>query len=143
MKSIVSVILERFGSQTFLRSLILILLAEAITILVAWRLLDINVDRWLAQKTAQAVNIAEQAATSNDWSQIDQIQTSASSAVLKRSLPLFNKFNHILTELDHQHFKAKEGAVYIAIIKSGEEYDLGDSADSPGMIQELEPTDMS
>jgi hypothetical protein len=124
MKSIVQATLERSRSQTFLRSFALILIAEAITILVAWRLLDINANHWIQQKTQQTVSIAQQVAASSDWSQIDQIRMGKPSA-------LFKKYQDRLSDLDNRYFPRKEGSVYIAGVKNGEEYDIGASSVTP------------
>jgi DNA-binding CsgD family transcriptional regulator len=107
----------RTTSRAFLRSFILILIAEAVTILVAWLLLDVNATRWIQQKGAEAARLSQLAASSSDWSRIEQIKKDQDS-------PLFERYQQRLDHLTQQYFSRKEGSFYIAVIKNGEEYDV-------------------
>lgn len=46
-------LVERSSSQTFRRSFAVILIAEAVTIGVAWLLLGFGISRWLSTRSAQ------------------------------------------------------------------------------------------
>lgn len=59
MSSFLSTVAHRSSSPIFLRSFVMILVVEAVTILTAWFLLDSNVSKWTASKAAQAVRISQ------------------------------------------------------------------------------------
>ena len=104
-------------SRAFRRAFALILVAEAVTILVAWLLLDYNATKWIQQKGAQAARLSQMAAASSNWSHIGQIRKDEDS-------PLFKRYQQRLNHLTNQSFSRKEGSFYIAIVKDGEEYDV-------------------
>lgn len=108
---------QRLTSRTFRRSLLLILIAEAVTILVAWRLLDVNATAWIQQKAAAAARLSQSAASSSDWSRIDQIESGKDS-------PLFDSYSKRLSDLNQRYFPRKEGSFFIAVVKHDEEYDV-------------------
>jgi DNA-binding CsgD family transcriptional regulator len=116
-------IVQRTASRTFRKSFGLILLAEAITILVAWRLLDFNIDRWLQTKTASVVRFSQKAAAAADWSQIDKIRKDDAAA--------FDRYSDELSKLSSQYFVHDEGSIYLAFLKSGEEYDTYYGSEPP------------
>jgi len=109
--------------QTFRRSFIIILIAEAITILTAWQLLDHNVKGWLNARSAQAVKISQQAAAAVDWSQIDKVSTGRASA-------LAASYEDRLSSASDRYFKGYEGSVYLAFLEGSEEYDLYPGTDT-------------
>jgi hypothetical protein len=76
---------RRSKSGTFLRVFLLIIIAEAIAIFIAWRMLDVNANRWIQQKTSAAEGLSQQAAMSTDWSHIDEIQSGKKSQLFHKS----------------------------------------------------------
>lgn len=80
-------------------------------------MLDVNATRWIQQKGAQAARLSQIAASSYDWSHIEQIKKDEDS-------PLFERYQQRLGDLSHLYFSRNEGAFYIAVVKNGEEYDI-------------------
>ena len=111
------VIAQRSGSPTFRRFFGLILVAEAITIFVAWLLLDANISGWIHEKSAQAVRISQQAASNEDWTLVDTIPKGKDSL-------LFEKYRKTLKRISEQQFPHNEGGVYLAVVERGEAYIL-------------------
>jgi DNA-binding NarL/FixJ family response regulator len=124
MDSIFGIIARRSGSPTFRRSFALILLAEAITILVAWLLLDANISGWIHDKTTQAIRISQLAASSRDWSLANSIPRDKKSPVLDR-------YRDSLKQLSKQQFPTNEGGVYLAVVDGGETYVLDPDDSNP------------
>lgn len=130
MRTMIWNVLKRSRSRTFLTSLGLILAAETLTIIFAWRLLDLNVNRWIDEKTAQAMQISKQSALSNDWSRIDKIP-------IEEHSPPFEQYRQKVIALSQQYFHSKVGSVYIAVVERGEEYDI-DTSD-PDLVDSGKP----
>lgn len=114
----------RSSSPAFRRSFAVILLAEAITILVAWFLLDSNVSRWTHEKALQAVRISQKVASSDDWSLIGLVPR-------KRDSTLFEKYRGELTRLSKQFSPQGEGSVYLVLVDRGEDYVITPSDQYP------------
>jgi len=108
-------LVERSSSQTFRRSFAVILVAEAVTIGVAWLLLGFGISRWLSTRSAQVVTISQQAAAASDWSLVDKVPKDRDSA-------LFQSYAKQLKALSNKYFPRDEGDVYLAIVERGEEY---------------------
>lgn len=115
MKDFLKNIALRSSSPTFLRSFVLILIVEGVTILTAWFLLDSNVSKWTSDKAAQAVRISQQSAGSADWSLADTVPSD-------RDTPLFYKYERELTALSKQYFPQNEGDVSIVVVRHGAFY---------------------
>ena len=115
MGSFFRAIAMRSSSPTFRRSLALILVAEVITIFVAWFLLDSNVSRWTHDKAMQAVRISQKVASSADWSLISTVPR-------KRDSALFEKYRSALKKLSRRYFPQNEGSVYLVVVENGEDY---------------------
>ena len=115
---------RRSTSRRFLQSFAVIVIAEAITIVVAWRLLDYNATRWIEQKTVEAVELSKQAAASGDWSRLDQIRTGKDS-------PLFQAYQDRLTSLTQRYFSKNGGSIYIVAVKNGEEFQVASNDSIP------------
>ena len=137
MSSFFSTIAHRSSSPIFLRSFVLILVVEAVTILTAWFLLDSNVSKWTASKAAQAVRISQEVAKSEDWSLAPTVPQSKPSA-------LFDKYRNLLSKYSHQYFPQNEGDVYISVVRNGNAYiiDPGDqwALDENGKANQWELT---
>jgi DNA-binding CsgD family transcriptional regulator len=117
-------VVQRSTSGTFRRSFALILIAEAVTILVAWFLLGINVNRWIHGKTVQAIQISQQAASGADWSLVHKVPKDQDSA-------LGDLYQSRLYKISHRHFLRNEGSVYLAYIERGEEYAITPAGQPP------------
>jgi DNA-binding CsgD family transcriptional regulator len=112
-----------FGSATFRKTFILVLIAEAITICGARLLLGVNIDRWIHDKAMQAVRISQSAASSTDWMTADKIPIDRDSALFQQYL---KKVNY----LSNQQFKgAQDGEVFLVVIHRGKAYEI--NADEP------------
>ena len=112
------------GIPTFLRLFGLILIAEAITISVAWLLLDFNASRWIQKKAEAALHFSQVTAASGDWSQIDKIRSDQVSAT-------FENYKSRLEKLSDHYFPRKEGMVYITVVKNGRELEIAPNDDNP------------
>jgi len=117
MGSVLQTVARRSTSRTFLRSFGLILAAEAVTILVAWFLLGANVKQWVKTRTGTAVQISQQVAASADWSKIDEIPKD-------QKTPLSELYRKRVKEATQRYFHQTEGAVYLATVERGEEYNI-------------------
>ena len=117
---------QRSSSRTFRTSFGLILLAEIVTIFVAWLLLGRNVDQWIHEKTILAMRTSQRAAASADWSLIDKIPKD------DRDSSLFESYSKKLDNLSGRQFRRKEGSIYLAVVERGEAYEI-DPGDSPPM----------
>lgn len=108
---------RRWASGTFLRAFAVIVIAELLTMLLAWWLLNMNANRWIQQRVSDAVRVSKAAANANDWSQLDQIQASKDSA-------LFRKYQNRLIDLNAKYFPHLAGSVFLVKIDNGEEYQV-------------------
>ena len=124
MGAIFRTIAARSDSPTFRRSFAVIIIAEAITIFVAWFLLDSNISRWTSDKAMQAVRISQKVESSEDWSLIGTVPK-------KRDSALFDKYRSALTRLSQQYFPQNEGSVYIVVVERGEDYVITPSDQYP------------
>lgn len=111
MRSMIRALVARSSSRTFLRFLVLILAAEAVTIGVAWFMLDINTSAWIREQTARLVPISQQAASSADWSRLGEILDDKNSS-------LRESYSRQLTKLSRPFF-GNEGAVYVVVVDHG------------------------
>ena len=118
MNSVLQSILRRFATPTFQTSFVLILVAEAVTISLAWGLLNANVSKWINDKTTQAERIGEAAAASRDWSLIGSVPKDKGSQ-------LFASYRKSLEKISRHYFPSDEGDVFLAVIDHGEEYIIG------------------
>ncbi|HEV3157079.1 MAG TPA: LuxR C-terminal-related transcriptional regulator [Candidatus Baltobacteraceae bacterium] len=96
------------------------MVAEAVTIFVAWFLLDSNISRWTYDKAMQAVQISQTVAATEDWSLIGTVPR-------KRDSALFRKYRRDLTELSHHYFPQNDGSVYLVVVDRGEDYVISPS----------------
>ena len=108
---------RRWASGTFLRAFAVIVLAELLTMLVAWWLLDINANRWIQQRVLETVRLSKSAAAAADWSKLDQIKAQEDS-------PLFEKYEDQLSKLNQKYFPRLAGSIFLVKIKDGEEYQV-------------------
>lgn len=111
-------------SQIFWKAFLIILIAEGITILVAWLSLDHNTKSWLHAKAAQTIQISRWAASTADWSRIDKVPKDKESA-------LGDTYQNRLGDLSDKRFSHKEGSVYVAFLDHGEEYDMYSGSEIP------------
>ena len=74
-------LVQRSTSRSFLNFFAIILIAQLLTIFVASRLLDVNTNRWIQGKAVHAMQIAQKAASSYDWSLIDKIPVDRDTAL--------------------------------------------------------------
>ena len=111
-------------SQIFWRALLIILIAEAVTIFVAWTLLDANIKGWLHVKSDQAIQISRLAASATDWSRIDNVPEDRESA-------LGATYQNRLSALSDKRFSNKGGSLYLAFLDHGEEYDMYSGTEIP------------
>jgi len=116
--------IHNFRSKAFRTSLVLILAAEAVLIACALLTLNTGIDRWIKQRTAQAMSISQAAASSADWSQVGTIATNGTS-------PLFKRYDKLVSVVSKRYFKNYEGEVFVAWIKRGEEFDVEPDQDKP------------
>lgn len=115
--AMVESILRRAGSVTFRRAFVVILIAEAITVFVAWLLVDYNIKLWLHAKAAMAVQVSQRTAALGDWSQIGSIPDD-------RQSPVGSAYEHKLDKLSQQYFLHDEGSVYLVRVEDGEAYEI-------------------
>lgn len=108
---------RRVRSPAFLRSFAVLLVAEAITMLTAWLMLDVNTNRWIDNKTARAARLSEQIASSADWSLIAVIPNGRDSA-------LAAAYGRRLDKLRRQYFTHNEGSVYLVRVEKGGAYEI-------------------
>jgi DNA-binding CsgD family transcriptional regulator len=113
----VRTIIQRSRGRTFWRSLVLMLVGEAVTILVMLLLLGVSTNRWAHARTEQAMRIAQAVASSTGWSLINRIPTGRDSTLGESYLTKINK-------ISGKYFLRDEGAVYLAVVDRGEEYDI-------------------
>jgi DNA-binding CsgD family transcriptional regulator len=111
-------------SKTFQRSFLIILIAELVTITIAWFLLDLNIKRWFHAKAVELTHISQRAASAGDWTQIDKIPKDQDSK-------LGDTYQDRLLKLSSQSFNGKEGSVFLALVEGGEEYDIYSGNDIP------------
>ena len=116
--------IQNFQSKAFRTSLVLIFAAEAVLIGSALLTLNTGIDRWIQQKTAQAMSISQEAVSSSDWSQVDRIAMGHAS-------PLFKRYEKVISVVSKRYFKNYEGEVFVAWIKGGKEYDVEPNSDEP------------
>jgi DNA-binding CsgD family transcriptional regulator len=109
--------LHQSTSKSFLRFFAIVLIAEVITIFVAWLLLDMNTKKWVQDKAEQAMRISQQAASSADWSLVGKIPNDRDTA-------LGTAYGKRLSALDDRYFPHLEGGVYLVTLQNGEEFDL-------------------
>ena len=100
----------------FARFLAVILVAEAITLLVAWFSVGAGVNRWIENQAARLVQISRQAAHA-DWSLIDRVPAGKDSDI-------FDRYADRLESLSSRSFPRKEGTVYLVVIRNSEELDI-------------------
>jgi DNA-binding CsgD family transcriptional regulator len=112
-------LVQRSTSRSFLKFFAIILIAQLLTIFVASRLLDFNTNRWIQGKAARAMQIAQKAASGYDWSLIDKIP-------VDRDTALGARYGKRLSALNNRYFPRMEGGVYLVTLNSGEEFDLSD-----------------
>lgn len=110
-------LVQRSTSRSFLNFFAIILIAQLLTIFVASRLLDVNTNRWIQGKAVHAMQIAQKAASSYDWSLIDKIP-------VDRDTALGARYGKRLSALNDRYFPRVEGGVYLVRLKGGEEFDL-------------------
>lgn len=115
---------RRMTSRAFWKFFGIMLIAELITMGVAWLLLGANTQRWINEKAIRALHIAQEVASSRDWSLIDRVP-------IDRDTDLGTTYGKLLNALDDRYFSHLEGGIYLVTIKNGEEYDL--SADDTSM----------
>lgn len=108
-------IVQRSASRTFLRSFGLILAAEAVTIAVAWFMLGINTTAWIDDQTARLVPISQQAASSFDWSRLDEILADKNAA-------LRETYSRQLAKLSRPF--GMESEVYAVVTGHGHSYEI-------------------
>lgn len=108
---------QRSTNRTFLRSFVVILIAQAITILVAWWSLDFNIRAWLNTRTTLLTRISQQAASAADWTQTNKIPKDRDSR-------LGDEYQDRLDKLSNRYFVGKEGSVFLTLVERGEEYDI-------------------
>jgi DNA-binding CsgD family transcriptional regulator len=108
--------LQPFTRETFRTSFRIIVIAEAITILVAALFLQVGVNLWIHAKVAQAIPISQQVASSANWDLVDNIPKDQDSALGDRYQDKLGKFTD-------QYFHHDEGATYLVVVQRGEEYD--------------------
>ena len=121
-------IVQRSRSLTFRSSLMLILLAEAVTIFVAWLLLGYNIKQWLSSKASQTAQISEQVASSADWGRFYQVAENKDSA-------LFEHYTKQLGEITKREFPHKSGSVYLVRVDRGKAWEI-DPDDTPPMTDQ-------
>jgi len=106
-----------------------------LVIVIASRLLGFNTDRWIHDKTAQAMRISLAAAASTDWSLVDRVQKEGKGS------SLFRRYHKDVVDLSQRYFRAKEGSVFVALVIRGEEYDIDNGEpdlDDIGKADDLE-----
>lgn len=108
---------QRSTNRTFLRSFLVILIAQALTILIAWWSLDFNIRAWLNTRTTSLTRISQQAASVANWTQIDKIPKDRDSR-------LGDEYQDRLDKLSNRYFVGKEGSVFLTFVERGEEYDI-------------------
>ena len=118
--------IHNLQSKAFRTSLVLILAAEAVLVGSALLTLNTGIDRWIQQKTSQAMAISQAATSSADWSRVGTLATN-------RTSPLFNRYEKLISVVSKHYFKNYEGEVFVAWLKRDEEWDV-----EPG---EAKPTD--
>lgn len=104
-------------SQTFRSSFFVILVAELVTISMAWFLLDVNIKGWFHAKSIQLVQISQHAASVGDWSQVDKIPKD-------RDSQLGDNYQDRLFKLSSQSFTGKEGSLFLAFVEGREQYEI-------------------
>jgi DNA-binding CsgD family transcriptional regulator len=110
------------------------LAAEAVTIAVAWFMLGTNTTAWINEQTARLVPISQQAASSSDWSRLDQILSDKNTA-------LRENYSRQLTKLTRPTF-GMEGEVYIVVTDHGHSYEIYGSDPSPTDVGETPPWEL-
>ena len=115
---------QRSTNRAFLRSFLVILVAQAITIFIAWWSLDYNVKAWLNMRTTSLTRISQQASAVGDWTQIDKIPRD-------RDSQLGDAYQDRLYKLSNRYFVGKEGSIFLTFVERGEEYDIYSGTDIP------------
>jgi hypothetical protein len=134
MRSIIQDIFRRSSSRTFLRSFGLILAAEAVTIAVAWFILGANTTAWINEQTAHLVPISQKAASSSDWSRLDEILGDKNTA-------LRETYSRQLSKLSRPIF-GMEGELYIVVVDRGHSYEIYGSDPSPTDVGQTPPWEL-
>jgi DNA-binding CsgD family transcriptional regulator len=106
----------------------LILLAEAVTIFVAWLLLGYNIRQWIDGKASQTAQISEQVASSTDWGRFYQVPENKDSA-------LFEHYTKQLGQITKHDFPHKSGSVYLVRVDRGKAWEI-DPDDTPPMTDQ-------
>jgi DNA-binding CsgD family transcriptional regulator/sensor histidine kinase regulating citrate/malate metabolism len=118
MKSMIQNILDLSRSQTFRTSLLLILVAEAVTIVLGWALINSNITKTVRDEASQLVQLSQMAADSGDWSAIGTVPKE------KKGSKLFATYRQKLKGLSKQHFPNNQGAFFITVLDGKEEWIL-------------------
>jgi DNA-binding CsgD family transcriptional regulator len=111
-------------NQTFQRSFLIVLVAELVTISLAWGLLNLNIGLWFHGEATKLVRISQRAASAADWSQMDKIPKDQESK-------LGDAYQGRLSKVSDRYFTGKEGSIFLALVERGEEYDVYSGNDIP------------
>jgi len=115
MNSVLQAVLGPSQSPTFRITLVLILVAEAITILSVWLLLDSSVKSWINDKSMATLRVAQLSAASRDWSQIG-------SAPRNKGSRLFASYRRTLDALSNRYYPSGKGGVFLEVVERKEEF---------------------
>lgn len=115
---------QRLTSQTFRTSFAIVVLAQLLTIFIAWLLLGANINQWISSRVAQTMQIAQYAASNASWTLIDKIPEDEDSA-------LGDHYADKLKKISEQYFHRNEGQVYLVVVNRGEEYNILENQSPP------------
>ena len=134
MRSVMRAVTRPFGSLTFRWSFGLILLAEAVTVCIAWLMLGINTSAWIHEQTARLEQISQQAASSSDWSRLGEILDDKNTS-------LRTNYRRQLAKLSRP-FTDRATSVYVVVTDHGRSYEIYDNDSDPTDVGEAPPWEL-
>lgn len=121
-------IIRRSRKLTFRQSFVLVFLAKAVTIFIAWLLLGFNIGQWVSDKAAMAPRVSERIEASADWTSFANVPRDTDS-------PLFDYYAKRLGTITQTVFPHHRGEVYLVRVEHGDAWEI-DPNDKPPMFSE-------
>lgn len=104
--------------SNFLRFFLILLIAEFVTVLAAWFLLNYGLKLWIRQKAHEMVKISNAVQTEVDWSRLDEIREGQSHS------PVFLGYMRKINALNKKYFPRNDGDISAITILKGTEYSI-------------------
>jgi len=107
----------RWASPTFRRFFLIIAVVEAVTIGVAFLLLNWGISNWAHERTTRLVQISNAVADAVDWSKVQNIRKNGDS-------PAFEFYRKKLSALEDHYFPGNQaGTIYLVVVDRDEAYE--------------------